>query len=84
MTEDENITHAMNIAVGLAHDDHIRKHCLWEAREVMGRIRLSDFETSELLAVLAVMCRVHSRILPDSPTAILGEHEVSERRLRVV
>lgn len=64
-TTSERMGQAVSTAVNLAPDesaaDRLRSHCLAEAEWVFKRIRLTDFETSELLALLAVICPVHSR-----------------------
>lgn len=75
--------HAVASAARLADDtDRLRNHCLWEARTILSRLRLSDFTTAELLGVLAVVAPIHSRLLPQGVP--VGVHDVEHRRLHAV
>lgn len=40
-------------------DAHVR----WELKEVLSRIRYDDLSTREVMALLAVLCPVHSRVI---------------------
>lgn len=81
--DQQRIDHAIQAAVQLSGDDRLRNHLLWEAREVLGRLKLSDFTTAELLAVLAVVCPIHSRLLPRRGQVVVV-HQPQNRRLRSV
>lgn len=40
-------------------DEHVR----WELKEVLSRLRYADLTTSEILALLAILCPAHSRVI---------------------
>lgn len=40
-------------------DDHVR----WELKEVLSRLTYDDLSTREVMALLAILCPVHSRVL---------------------
>lgn len=85
-TTSERLSHAVGTAVDLAPDeasaDNLRAHCLWEVDQVLSHLELEDFETSELLALLAVICPVHSRVLPG--TWVSTPEDITYRGLRAV
>lgn len=47
-------------------DEHVR----WELHAVLSRLCLADFTTREVMALLAVLCPVHARVI--------REHDASE------
>lgn len=73
------ITCAVNAASKLMYDEESEQrldaHCRWELGEILKHIRISDLLSAEVLAVLAILCPVHSRVL----AARISPQEVEHR-----
>lgn len=67
----EHISYAVKAAGRLMHDTdstaRLDAHCRWELDQIFGHIRLSDLTSAEVMALLAVLAPVHSRVLSGQP-----------------
>lgn len=63
----DEINYAVETASRLMHDEestrNLAPHCLWELREILSHIDYTDLLPAEVLALLAILCPVHSRVL---------------------
>lgn len=41
----------------------LNEHVRWELHAVLSRLCLTDFTTREVMALLAVLCPIHSRVI---------------------
>ena len=84
--DQDRISRAVDAAMDLAPDatqsEKLRRHCEWEVTEILSHIKMSDLSTSELLALLAVLCPVHSRALPNRPR--IRPQDLTQGRLHSV
>jgi hypothetical protein len=65
--ESVRLSQAVGTAIDLMHDeeavDQFEAHARWSLREVMKRVKPSDCTATEVMALLAVLAPVHSRLL---------------------
>lgn len=65
-TSDE-INYAVETASRLMPDEESARkldaHCRWELGQVFSHICIADLYSAEVLALLAILCPVHSRVL---------------------
>ena len=74
------VTAAMDLAPDATQAAKLRAHCEWELAATLANLEMDDLETSEILALLAVLCPVHARALPsggaEEPTEAGGDLRV--------
>lgn len=74
---DSRIMTAMALMPDQAGEDRLDLHCRAELEWVLSRIQYSDLTTTETMALLAILCPVHARVI--------GPHAGPNRpRLRVL
>ena len=62
--EAERIQQAVS-TVGMltASNDDLDRHCRWELRELLDRVRMSDLTATEVISLVVILARVHNRCL---------------------
>lgn len=89
----DNLTRKLTAARDYYESGEQRAHLVWYYKELMSRVRISDLETGELAALVAVLVGAHARTLaaadgPEPPSGVFVLPPVgsalSDRRLRSV
>ena len=57
------LTATISIGATTEAEERLHPHLLWEIREILKRVKPTDLYPSELLALLAILCPAHARVL---------------------
>lgn len=88
---EESLTRKVQAACDYYQSDEQRPHLIWYYDQLMSRLKISDLDTCELAAMIAILVDAHARKLsaadgPESPGGVLIPVLGSflERRLHII
>ena len=70
------IDKALALVPDAAGEANLDEHVRWELGEVLNRLRMEDLSTREVMALLALLAPIHSRVIrlstkPEGPAATI-------------
>lgn len=60
---DSRVLKALALMPNAREEAALEEHVRWELRVVLSRLQLADLTTRETMAVLALLCPVHARVI---------------------
>ena len=62
-TPSNRVKAALALIPDAESEDGLDAHVRWELKEVLSRLKYDDLTTSEVMALLAILCPAHSRVI---------------------